>query len=204
MPKSLLSVPISLLVCAGCSSLGEILPDGGNAAARLSRLEGWPEDAERDTLTDRDERVGEVSRVGDREVWTERVGHGPFTRILARQGGQTRVLLQRGAADRAVLSPDGSWVAFVYAPAGIASIGVVPFTGGEPIQLTNVGLERRKHAPGQPPEGFIPVPAGDDLIFVDELPGPASSLRLEWETSEGRVSVRLPGARAHHRAEGGR
>ena len=204
MPKSLLSVPISLLVYAGCSSPGEVFPDGGKATARISGLEVRPHSDERDTLTGRDEVVGQVSRVGDREVWTERVGHGPFTRILARQGDQTRVLVQRGAADRAVLSPDGSWVAFVYAPAGIASVGVVPFSGGEPVQLTNVGLERRKHAPGQPPEGFIPVPVDDSLVFVDEAPGPASSLRLEWETGAGRVSVRLPGARAHHRTGSGR
>lgn len=131
-----------------------------------------------------DAPVGSVSRVAGREVWTERVGNGPFTRILARDARGTRELLRAGSADRAVLSPDGRWVAFVYAPAGTAAVGVVPFEGGAPIQLTNVGVERRKHAPGAPPEGFVPVPADASFVFVGG--------RLEWAGPDGPVSVRLP------------
>ena len=83
-----------------------------------------------------------------------------------------------------MLSSSGELVAFVYAPRGIASIGVVPFRGGSPLQLTNVGMERKKRAPGRPPDGFVPVPEGDSLVFVDN--------RLEWSTPQGRMSVRLP------------
>jgi hypothetical protein len=128
--------------------------------------------------------VGPVSRVADREVWVERVGNGPFTVVHARDAMGTRELLRTGAADRVVLSPDGSWVAFVYAPSGLAAIGVVPFDGGPPVQLTNAGL-RGKHAPGVAPEGFVPVPADDgDLSFVGD--------RLEWTTPAGKMSVGLP------------
>src|SRR5690349_4653077 len=108
-----------------------------------------PETEGRDVVHPPNGVVGAVSRTADREVWTEQVGSGPFTRVVARSGGELRELVP--SADRAVLSPDGRWVAFVYAPFSLAAIGVVPFTGGAPIQLTNVGLAGRKHAPGVAP-----------------------------------------------------
>jgi hypothetical protein len=122
-----------------------------------------------------------VMRQGARSVWAERVGDGPTTRLVLSEGQQTRVLLERPgwAPDRPVLSPDGQWVAFVYAPAGIASLGLLPFQGGEPRQLTNVGLEQEKRRPGQAPEGFVPVPADDSLHFEGD--------RLVWST--GSVSL---------------
>jgi hypothetical protein len=122
-----------------------------------------------------------VMRQGERAVWAERVGDGPTTRLVTSEGTQTRVLLeQRGwSPDRPVLSPDGQWVAFVYAPQGIASLGILPFAGGEPRQLTNVGLEQQKRRPGEPPEGFVPVPTDDSLHFEGD--------RLVWST--GSVSL---------------
>jgi hypothetical protein len=151
-----------LFLCAGCASI----PEG------------------RDQLGPPGATVGRASRVVDRAVWVERIDSGPFTRILARDGRGVREIVRLGAADRPVLSPDGGWVAFVYAPAGVAAIGLVPFEGGPPVQLTNVGVERHKHEPGVPPDGFVPVPHDDSLAFAGD--------RLVWDTPAGRQSVRVP------------
>lgn len=168
MPRLLL-----LFVSAACTTEAPSLPAD---AGRSSGPEG------RDAVVAPNGVVGTVSRSADREVWTETVGSGPFTRVVARSGGEARTLV--ADADRAVLSPDGRWVAFVYAPDGLAAIGVVPFEGGAPIQLTNVGVAGRKHAPDVAPEGFVPLPADDSLAFVGD--------GLAWDTVAGRMSVALP------------
>jgi hypothetical protein len=130
-----------------------------------------------------DRPVSPVVRMGERSVWSERVGDGPSTRLVASEGPQTRVLLERPgwSPDRPALSPDGQWVAFVYAPAGLASLGLLPFEGGEPRQLTNVGLELHKRRPGEPPLGFVPVPADDSLRFEGD--------RLVWSTGSVALGV---------------
>ncbi|MEZ4235138.1 MAG: hypothetical protein R3F59_03045 [Myxococcota bacterium] len=125
-----------------------------------------------------------AARLADREVTAERIGHGPLTRLVAREGAATRVLLAEGSPDRPALSPDGRWVAFVYAPEGLAAVGLVPFAGGAPQQLTNAGLARAKHAVGEPPAGFVPVPTAAPA-FADG--------QLTWTDATGQPhAVALP------------
>ena len=86
-------------------------------------------------------------------------------------------------ADRPALSPDGRWVVYVSGRTGIASLWVVPFEGGDAIQLTNVGLEDRR-APGHPPEGFVAPP--------HEGPPRFEGTRLVWKAPDGNHTVDLP------------
>jgi hypothetical protein len=117
----------------------------------------------------------EAWEIGDEGVWV-----GP--RALA------------GQADRPALSPDGERVAFVSGRSGIASVWLTPFDGGEPIQLTNVGvtspalsdtpIDGPRHPPGQPPAGFVPPPHDGSLRFDGD--------HLRWEAPEGSREVALP------------
>ena len=114
-------------------------------------------------------RRGDGVALSSIEVWEHRRG-GAWTgpRVLA--GG-----------DRPALSPDGETVAFVSGHTGIASVWVMPFAGGEPIQLTNRDLTR---IPGQAPEGFVPPPHRGPLRFDGD--------RLVWESPDGGQEVGLP------------
>lgn len=103
-----------------------------------------------------------------------------------------RVLVDHG--DRPALSPDGEQVAFVSGRSGIASLWLVPFDGGEPIQLTNRGLtspavspahlDGPVHPPGQPPAGFVPPPHSGPPRFDGD--------RLVWDAPDGPQEVALP------------
>jgi hypothetical protein len=86
-------------------------------------------------------------------------------------------------ADRPALSPDGERVAYVSGRTGIASIWLVPFAGGEAIQLTNAGLENNR-VPGQPPAGFIAPPHEGPPRFDGDA--------LIWDASDGHHRVVLP------------
>jgi len=85
--------------------------------------------------------------------------------------------------DRPALSADGEWLAYVSGVTGIASIWLIPFTGGEPVQLTNVGVGR-PDVPGQPPAGFVPPPHRGPPSFDGD--------RLGWEAPDGSHAVDLP------------
>lgn len=86
-------------------------------------------------------------------------------------------------ADRPAISPDGERVAFVSGRTGIASLWLVPFAGGEAIQLTNVGLEDRR-VPGQPPAGFVSPPHQGPPRF--------DGAALVWDAPDGTHRVVLP------------
>lgn len=78
-----------------------------------------------------------------------------------------------GAEDGEALSPDGTWVAFVGGATGIASVWAVRLPGtdgvrGEPVQLTNRGLEDVERTVGQPPPGFVPPPDRGPLRWLDD------------------------------------
>jgi hypothetical protein len=88
-------------------------------------------------------------------------------------GTEVRASAMDGAEDSEALSPDGRWIAFVGGDTGIASVWVaeVPKPGQEPvapIQLTNVGIEHQRRAPGQPPAGFVPPPDHAPLRWLDD------------------------------------
>jgi len=115
-------------------------------------------------------RQGEGVELGSIEVWE--LGEG------ARQG--PRVL---AGGDRPALSPSGEWVAFVSGRTGIASLWLVPFAGGDAVQLTNRGLESR-WIPGQAPAGFVPPPHEGPPRFDGD--------RLVWRSPAGEHSLELP------------
>lgn len=69
--------------------------------------------------------------------------------------GQVRVttLVRGGRPDRLVLAPDGATLLYVAGHTGLTSVWAVPIAGGQPRQITNVGLEKPV---GRAPEGFVP------------------------------------------------
>ncbi len=78
--------------------------------------------------------------------------------------------LTRGRPERFALAPDGAELAFVSGASGLASLWSLPTAGGEPRQLTNVGL---RPTPGAAPAGFVPPPdrgpprfLGDHLVWT--------------------------------------
>ena len=115
-------------------------------------------------------RQGEGVELASIEVWELSAG--------ARRGPR---FLTDG--DRPALSPDGELVAFVSGRTGIASVFVVPFAGGDALQLTNVGIER-PGAPGQAPVGFVPPPHEAPPRFDDD--------QLVWDSPRGSHAVELP------------
>ena len=94
--------------------------------------------------------------------------------VLPVDGALIQVTDLPGAEELEVLSPDGSWVAFVAGTTGIASVWAVPMPTAAnpkptPVQLTNVGLESVKRTPGEPPAGFVPVPeTAKGLRWIDQ------------------------------------
>ena len=94
--------------------------------------------------------------------------------VLPIDGHLVQVTNLPGAEELEVVSPDGTWVAFVSGTTGLASVWAQPLPTGAvpepiPIQVTNVGLERVRRTLGQPPEGFIPVPdRANGLRWIDD------------------------------------
>ncbi|MFT5686424.1 MAG: hypothetical protein ACI8RZ_007380 [Myxococcota bacterium] len=103
---------------------------------------------------------------------------------LTRAGLTRRRLVSDGSPDRAAITGDGQWVAYVSGQTGIASVWVVPFDGGIPEQLTNVGLQDAPRQSGAPPDGFIPPPHADPLRI--------DGGQVVWRSREGEHAVDLP------------
>lgn len=111
--------------------------------------------------------------------------------IVAVDGRLVQVTDLPGAEELEVVSPDGTWVAFVSDTTGLASVWAVRVpaegkTRHTPVQLTNVGVEKQKRVPGQAPAGFVPVPETDGgLRWADEH-------TVTW-TAQGRTfSAEVP------------
>jgi hypothetical protein len=92
-----------------------------------------------------------------------------------------RTLVSGGSPDRVAISPDGASIAYVASAEGIAALWIVPFAGGEPAQLTNIGVQ--KNGPGEP-AGFVPVPHRAPPRFQGD--------HLVWDAPDGRHQVVLP------------
>lgn len=111
--------------------------------------------------------------------------------IVAVDGRLVQVTDLPGAEELEVVSPDGTWVAFVSDTTGLASVWAVrvPAEGQArhtPVQLTNVGVEKQKRVPGQAPRGFVPVPETDGGLSW------ADAQTVTW-TAQGRTySVEVP------------
>ena len=92
--------------------------------------------------------------------------------------------MEDGCPDRPALSPDGRRVAYVSGVTGVASVFVVSFDGGDPLQLTNVGLENAPITIGRAPHGFVAPPHAGPPWFDGDI--------LVWESPDGRHEVDLP------------
>jgi hypothetical protein len=155
-------------------------PDAPPPPGAPARVEALP--PERDALVDG--LVGElaVSADGRRRAFARRDADRASTALVLAEatpeGWTERVLLDAHNPDRPALTPDGEAVAFVWASTGLASVWVAPFNGGDPRQLTNVGVRPGK--PGRPPEGWTAPPPGPPTFD-----GPV----LRWEGPDGPVAV---------------
>jgi hypothetical protein len=145
--------------------------------------------AERDVIPEGLIGIERFDASGARKVFARRLPGASFSElVVAEASGATFVEEVRigGTAnpDRPAISPDGQTIAFVTGVSGVASVWIMPFAGGEnPTQLTNVGVEVGKRAPGAPPAGFVPPPvAADGLEFAGDW--------LGWEGPDGPVTVR--------------
>jgi hypothetical protein len=130
--------------------------------------------------------VPSVSADGARFAFAQRVPRGSGTAIVAvarSDGGWTapRVLTDAGDPDLVAIAPDGARVAFAAAANGIAAVWVVPFAGGAPVQLTNVGLARDGAGP---PAGFVPIPLREPPRFEGR--------ELVWTARDGEHRAVLP------------
>jgi hypothetical protein len=96
-------------------------------------------------------------------------------------GSLCTVLVPDGGPDRVAISDDGVTVVFVASWTGLPSVYAVPFTGGRPTQLTNLGLRQQ---PGRAPDGFEEPPHLGALSIVDG--------GVEWRAPDGPHRVELP------------
>ncbi|MFT4976936.1 MAG: hypothetical protein ACI8S6_002841 [Myxococcota bacterium] len=103
---------------------------------------------------------------------------------ISADGITQRRLVSEGSPDRAAISEDGEWVAFVSGQTGVASVWAVPFDGGAPQQLTNIGLEDAPRVPGGPPPGFVPPPHDGSLSVQGD--------EVWWVSPVGQHRVWLP------------
>ncbi len=111
--------------------------------------------------------------------------------VLTRaDGSRVQVTDLPGAEDGEALSPDGRYLAFLAAPNGLAAVFVTEVPGpgqplGRPIQLTNVGLERARKAPGRMPDGFLPPPEQGPLRWRD-------ARTIEWDAQGRTFTASVP------------
>ncbi|MCB9763703.1 MAG: hypothetical protein H6739_28295 [Alphaproteobacteria bacterium] len=128
--------------------------------------------------------VGVPAIAGDRVAFAHRDGAAEVSALdvlsVSEPEGRRRIV-DRGSADRVGLSEDGAWVVWVWGVTGIASVWAAPFEGGDPVQLTNVGL---KPTPGQAPAGFVAPPHRGPLTVVDG--------EVRWTAPDGPHAVALP------------
>lgn len=105
------------------------------------------------------------SPAGDRFAYARGRAESALVVVPLPPDGSERLIADWGVSvDRPSFSPDGHRLAFVSGRTGIASVWVVDLDLANPsaaaVQVTNVGLEREPHAPGEPPPGFVPPPEG--------------------------------------------
>ncbi|MCB9687201.1 MAG: hypothetical protein H6735_19330 [Alphaproteobacteria bacterium] len=161
-----------------CASVPEqVLPASDVASVSRATAEGVDTPPDQITVT-RTSASGRSVVAGWEE---EALG----SRLLAveRDGTSWTLVDASWNADRPALSADGTRVAFVSGRTGLASVWIVPFEGGEPRQLTNVGLRRVKGSTGAP-EGFVPPPIDDGMHFEGEV--------LTWTAPDGVHRVEAP------------
>jgi hypothetical protein len=127
-----------------------------------------------------------ASADGARFAFAQRVprGSGTAIAVVSQSMGawtEPRILTDAGDPDLVSISEDGARVAFVAQANGIAAVWVVPFDGGAPVQLTNVGLVRDGSGP---PAGFVPIPLRDPPRFEGR--------ELVWTARDGEHRAVLP------------
>ena len=100
---------------------------------------------------------------------------------IGADGVDQRVLVDSGSPDRVAIDPAGEQVVYVDGTTGLASVWAVPFEGGQPVQLTNVGLSA---TPGHAPERFVPPPYEGPLRVEGQM--------VRWTAPDGAHEVALP------------
>ncbi len=148
-----------LLLLAACDA--PLVPPASNPAARLLLVES-------DRLVPG--LVGRVSsdlsgRVTARSLRTE--GSPWVVLHVAIDGKDVLQIADRGNPDRAVVSPDGTRVAYVSAAGGLAGVWIARVADGARLALTNAdrSAQDAKRAGSGPPAGWVAPPAGDELAF---------------------------------------
>lgn len=121
--------------------------------------------------------VGSIasSASGHRHAWSRKVEGAMSTELVVEEAGEEHIVVSEGNPDRPALSPDGQWLAYVSAESGWASVYVLAFDGGEPLQVSNVGLQPHK-GEGMPP-GWTAPPMDESLAFDGDA--------LVWDSPEG-------------------
>lgn len=121
-----------------------------------------------------------LSASGDRFAFVHRDDGHTVSVLTLGEWDRTWPAVDEGSPDRVAMSPDGEWVAFCSGLTGVASVYAMPFEG-EPVQLTNVGLD---WTPGVEPQGFVAPPHRGPLRFEGR--------RIVWTSPQGEHAVDLP------------
>lgn len=140
-----------------------VVAEGGELRIRVGRntSETLDEGVDARVAFSPDSRVLVYARLddeGETNLWRAR-------RDGSRFASTEQLTFGRGSEDRPAFSPDGQRVAFVSGKGGIAAWWSVD-AGGNVTQLTNIDLPA--HAPGSPPDGFLPVPDGVEYSWDAE------------------------------------
>lgn len=124
---------------------------------------------------------GPVHRASGRSVRTIRDEGARSTRIEVQlESGETIEVAPHHNPDRAVLSEDGTRVAWVSGASGLASVWISEVeVDAIPVQLTNRGVTP---TPGARPEGWTPPPHDHSLAFDGDW--------LAWNSPDGPQRVR--------------
>ncbi len=144
--------------------------EGSNVTARIStELIGHPS----------------VNQEGTRVAFSSRqersYGSQLATTALGPDGWSSpKTIVDEGTPDRVSISPDGKRVAYVAPANGVSAIWIIPFHGGESVQVTNNNL--KKSGRGEP-DVFVPVPHRAPPRFAGN--------KLVWESPDGRHEVVL-------------
>ena len=96
------------------------------------------------------------------------------------EGGTAEQLTHYGSIFPAI-SPDGKWVAFVFAGSSPTGIGIIPATGGRPVKTFNLSYS----SPGGTPV-LRWSPAGDAIDYIDARDGVANIWRQPLDGGQPR------------------
>ncbi|WP_197528686.1 TolB family protein [Aeoliella mucimassa] len=120
-------------------------------------------------------------KTGDYDIWTCDLESGTMTQLTFGTGWN----------DKPNFSPDGQWVVYVSDQTGNRELFKVPTTGGDPIQLTNLG-NRWADSPSFSPDGkaiaYVSNETGNNELWVMDAEGNERKQVTVHEGSDDTVS----------------